>query len=60
MAKARTAGKEEKAFITLFWKKELTEAAFKYKNVENIFRISKDNSVANFDLNITLANRETI
>lgn len=38
---------------TLFWKKELTEVAVRYQNVENIFKICKDNSVAGFDSSIS-------
>lgn len=52
LAKARTAGKEEKIFITLSWKNKLTEVALRYQNVENIFRILKDNYMSNFDSNI--------
>lgn len=52
MAKDRTAGKEEKIFITLSRKNKLTEAALRYQNVENIFRVFKGNYISNFDLNI--------
>lgn len=52
LAKDRTAGKEEKIFITLSRKNKLTEAALRYQNVENIFRVFKGNYISNFDLNI--------
>lgn len=52
MAKARTAEKVEKIFLTLSWKNRLTKVSLRYQNVENIFTILKDNYMSNFDSNV--------
>lgn len=54
MAKVRTAGKDEKIFITFSWKNKLIEVALVYQNAEDIFRILKDNYMSNFDSNVFL------